>query len=100
MEVALDENHLIAVFPVQVASRALGIPASKIHITETSTNTVPNTSPTAASVSSDLNGMAVYVRQRQSTNLLIQGYLCQKVHPEPEPEKRQKKITAKVLYVI
>ncbi|XP_048831374.1 xanthine dehydrogenase/oxidase-like [Brienomyrus brachyistius] len=45
---------------VQVASRALGIPDSMIHITETSTNTVPNTSPTAASVSSDLNGMAIY----------------------------------------
>ncbi|XP_018423843.1 PREDICTED: xanthine dehydrogenase/oxidase [Nanorana parkeri] len=45
---------------VQVASRALGIPTSKIHISETSTNTVPNTSPTAASVSSDLNGMAIY----------------------------------------
>ncbi|XP_030645465.1 xanthine dehydrogenase/oxidase [Chanos chanos] len=45
---------------VQVASRTLGIPSSKIHITETSTNTVPNTSPTAASASSDLNGMAVY----------------------------------------
>ncbi|XP_019624369.1 PREDICTED: xanthine dehydrogenase/oxidase-like [Branchiostoma belcheri] len=44
---------------VQVASRALRIPTSKIHISETSTNTVPNTSPTAASVSSDLNGMAV-----------------------------------------
>ncbi|XP_073682885.1 xanthine dehydrogenase/oxidase isoform X1 [Garra rufa] len=45
---------------VQVASKTLGIPCSKIHITETSTNTVPNTSPTAASASSDLNGMAVY----------------------------------------
>nr|DBA27333.1 TPA: hypothetical protein GDO54_011493 [Pyxicephalus adspersus] len=45
---------------VQVASRALEIPISKIHISETSTNTVPNTSPTAASVSSDLNGMAIY----------------------------------------
>ncbi|XP_033859403.2 xanthine dehydrogenase/oxidase isoform X2 [Acipenser ruthenus] len=44
----------------QVASRALQIPISKIHISETSTNTVPNTSPTAASVSSDLNGMAIY----------------------------------------
>ncbi|XP_008301642.1 xanthine dehydrogenase/oxidase isoform X1 [Stegastes partitus] len=44
---------------VQVASRVLGIPCSKIHITETSTNTVPNTSPTAASASSDLNGGAV-----------------------------------------
>uniref|UniRef100_A0A673NAA6 Xanthine dehydrogenase/oxidase n=1 Tax=Sinocyclocheilus rhinocerous TaxID=307959 RepID=A0A673NAA6_9TELE len=46
---------------VQVASKTLGIPCSKIHITETSTNTVPNTSPTAASASSDLNGMAIYV---------------------------------------
>uniref|UniRef100_A0A673ZQN9 Xanthine dehydrogenase/oxidase n=1 Tax=Salmo trutta TaxID=8032 RepID=A0A673ZQN9_SALTR len=45
---------------VQVASRTLGIPSSKIHITETSTNTVPNTSPTAASASSDLNGAAVH----------------------------------------
>lgn len=43
----------------QVASRVLGIPCSKIHISETSTNTVPNTSPTAASASSDLNGAAV-----------------------------------------
>ncbi|KAJ7988705.1 hypothetical protein DPEC_G00312000 [Dallia pectoralis] len=45
---------------VQVASRCLGIPPCKIHITETSTSTVPNTSPTAASASSDLNGAAVY----------------------------------------
>ncbi|XP_069624485.1 xanthine dehydrogenase/oxidase isoform X2 [Ranitomeya imitator] len=45
---------------IQVASKALGVPTSKIHISETSTNTVPNTSPTAASVSSDLNGMAIY----------------------------------------
>uniref|UniRef100_A0A3Q3B804 Xanthine dehydrogenase n=1 Tax=Kryptolebias marmoratus TaxID=37003 RepID=A0A3Q3B804_KRYMA len=44
---------------VQVASRVLGVPCSKIHISETSTNTVINTSPTAASVSSDLNGAAV-----------------------------------------
>ncbi|KAJ8309320.1 hypothetical protein KUTeg_014194 [Tegillarca granosa] len=44
---------------IQVASRTLHIPTSKIHISETSTSTVPNTSPTAASASSDLNGMAV-----------------------------------------
>ncbi|XP_061745952.1 xanthine dehydrogenase/oxidase isoform X2 [Nerophis ophidion] len=44
---------------VQVASRVLGVPHSKIHISETSTSTVPNTSPTAASASSDLNGAAV-----------------------------------------
>ncbi|CAL4058678.1 unnamed protein product, partial [Meganyctiphanes norvegica] len=44
---------------IQVASRVLQIPCSRIHISETSTNTVPNTSPTAASASSDLNGGAV-----------------------------------------
>eukprot|EP00066_Takifugu_rubripes_P003798 XP_003966667.1 PREDICTED: xanthine dehydrogenase/oxidase [Takifugu rubripes] len=44
---------------VQVASRVLDIPCSKIHISETSTNTVANTSATSASASSDLNGAAV-----------------------------------------
>ena len=46
---------------LQVASRALRIPASKVHISETGTNLVPNASPTAASFSSDLYGMAVMV---------------------------------------
>lgn len=45
-----------------MAGRALRIPTSKIYISETSTNTVPNSSPTAASVSSDIYGQAVYVR--------------------------------------
>ena len=44
---------------LQVAARAFGIPVEKVHISETSTDKVPNTSPTAASVQSDLNGMAV-----------------------------------------
>ncbi|KAF2885328.1 hypothetical protein ILUMI_20860 [Ignelater luminosus] len=44
---------------LQVASTVLGIPISKIYISETSTDKVPNTSPTAASFSSDINGMAV-----------------------------------------
>ncbi|KAK7788687.1 hypothetical protein R5R35_008349 [Gryllus longicercus] len=44
---------------IQVASRALGISESLIHISETSTDKVPNTSATAASAGSDLNGMAV-----------------------------------------
>ncbi|KAJ7379815.1 hypothetical protein OS493_012562 [Desmophyllum pertusum] len=50
---------------VQVAARSLGIPVSKILISETSTNTVPNTSPTAASASTDLNGMAVKIACEQ-----------------------------------
>ncbi|XP_046575197.1 xanthine dehydrogenase/oxidase-like [Haliotis rubra] len=44
---------------IQVASHVLGVPARDIHTTETSTNTVPNTPPTAASTSSDQNGKAV-----------------------------------------
>ena len=51
---------------IQVASRVLKVPTSLIHISETSTATVPNTSPTAASSSSDLYGMAIVV-----------GTLCQ-----------------------
>jgi xanthine dehydrogenase/oxidase len=47
---------------LQVASRALNIPVDLIFISETSTDKVPNTSPTAASAGSDLNGMAVLVR--------------------------------------
>ncbi|XP_068612337.1 aldehyde oxidase 6 [Brachionichthys hirsutus] len=43
----------------QVASRELHIPSSKIYISETSTNTVPNTVPTAASFGTDANGIAV-----------------------------------------
>nr|XP_031845832.1 xanthine dehydrogenase isoform X2 [Nomia melanderi]XP_031845840.1 xanthine dehydrogenase isoform X2 [Nomia melanderi] len=44
---------------IQVASRVLKINPEKIHIMETATDKVPNTSPTAASAGSDLNGMAV-----------------------------------------
>ena len=35
------------------------MPIDKVHISETSSDKVPNASPTAASVSSDLYGMAV-----------------------------------------
>ncbi|KAK5644720.1 hypothetical protein RI129_006020 [Pyrocoelia pectoralis] len=44
---------------IQIASRVLGISQEKIHISETATDKVPNTSATAASSGSDLNGMAV-----------------------------------------
>lgn len=45
-----------------MASRELHIPPSKIYISETSTNTVPNTCPSAASFGTDANGMAVKVK--------------------------------------
>ncbi|EGC38870.1 hypothetical protein DICPUDRAFT_96745 [Dictyostelium purpureum] len=44
---------------IQIAARAFGIPVKDVFISETSTDKVANTTPTAASVSSDLNGMAV-----------------------------------------
>ena len=43
----------------QVAARAFGIPFEDVTIKETNTDMVPNSSPTAASASSDLYGMAV-----------------------------------------
>jgi xanthine dehydrogenase/oxidase len=44
---------------IQVAARALGISVDRVHISESSTSSVPNASPTAASASSDMYGMAV-----------------------------------------
>jgi xanthine dehydrogenase/oxidase len=43
----------------QVCATELGCPIEKIHIMETNTMTVVNTSATAASAGSDLNGMAI-----------------------------------------
>lgn len=43
-----------------VAAEALGVPMEDVHISETATNTVANTSATAASASSDLNGYALF----------------------------------------
>jgi len=44
---------------VQVCAQAFGISIEKVHLSETNTAIVANTSATAASVSSDLNGMAI-----------------------------------------
>ena len=43
-----------------IAAEALGVPLSDVYISETATNTVANTSSTAASASSDLNGYATF----------------------------------------
>nr|XP_027228843.1 xanthine dehydrogenase/oxidase-like [Penaeus vannamei] len=43
----------------QIAAQVLNIPIENIHIMDTATDKVPNTSPTAASISTDVNGMAV-----------------------------------------
>jgi xanthine dehydrogenase/oxidase len=43
----------------QVAAQELGVPLEAVFTSESASNTVPNTSPTAGSSGSDLNGMAV-----------------------------------------
>ncbi|KAF0492202.1 putative xanthine dehydrogenase [Gigaspora margarita] len=44
---------------LQIAAETLGVPLETVHLMETATNLVVNTSATAASVSSDINGYAV-----------------------------------------
>ncbi|KAL7943851.1 xanthine dehydrogenase [Trichoderma barbatum] len=44
----------------QIAAQALKVPLDSVFISETATNTVANTSSTAASASSDLNGYAIF----------------------------------------
>jgi xanthine dehydrogenase large subunit len=48
----------------QIAAEEFGIALDRVRITPTSTEKVPNTSPTAASSGSDLNGMAVQAAAR------------------------------------
>lgn len=43
---------------IQIAARSFGISDTQVHIAETATDKVPNSSPTAASMSTDLYGMA------------------------------------------
>ncbi|EFJ45339.1 hypothetical protein VOLCADRAFT_63971 [Volvox carteri f. nagariensis] len=54
----------------QVAAQALNVPLSKVFISETSTDKVPNASPTAASASSDMYGAAVLDACRQLSERL------------------------------
>jgi len=49
----------------QIAAAELGVPLSKVHISETATDKCANTHPTAASVGADLNGFAVQDACRQ-----------------------------------
>ncbi|XP_066514384.1 aldehyde oxidase 6 [Hoplias malabaricus] len=60
----------------QVASRELNVPLSLVHVSETSTSSVPNTTPTAASFGTDANGMAV-------------RNACQTLYKRLEPIRKQ-----------
>lgn len=56
-----------------IAAEALQVPQASVFISETATNTVPNTSATAASAGSDLNGYAVF-NACQQINERLQPY--------------------------
>jgi len=45
---------------IMIAAEALKVPLENVYISETATNTVANSSSTAASASSDLNGYAIW----------------------------------------
>src|SRR5699024_6816528 len=57
---------------VQVVAQELGLSMDRVRISSTDTSKVPNTSATAASTGSDLNGMAAQDAARQVKDGLIQ----------------------------
>lgn len=67
----------------QVVAEEFGVDIGRVRITATTTEKVPNTSPTAASSGSDLNGWAARNACRAIRNRMIE-YLCDswKVAPE------------------
>ena len=70
----------------QVAAHIFGIEANKVQITATDTAKVPNTSATAASSGSDLNGMAV----KQACDIIcarISSYFIEKYRPNTNDVK-------------
>lgn len=69
-----------------IAAQALGVPLSDVYISETATNTVANSSSTAASASSDLNGYAIFNACEQLNERL-----------KPYREKLGKEASMKVL---
>lgn len=61
----------------QIVAEEFGVDVGRVKITATSTAKVPNTSPTAASAGSDLNGMAALAACRQIKERLF-GFIEEK----------------------
>jgi xanthine dehydrogenase large subunit len=60
----------------QVVAAELGVPLAAVRVTTTDTSKVPNTSATAASSGSDLNGMAAQAAARTIRQRLV-DYACE-----------------------
>lgn len=58
---AIEMGQQVARKVALVAARTLGVPIEKVHVQRTTTLTVANTVPTAASTGSDLNGQAARI---------------------------------------
>ncbi len=67
----------------QVAADAFGVPLDRVRITATSTAKVPNTSATAASSGSDLNGMAA-LKACDEIKARMVGHLAAAANIAPE----------------
>ena len=67
----------------QVVASELGVPLAAVRVTTTDTSKVPNTSATAASSGSDLNGMAARAAARTIRERLIE-HACQAYGVSPE----------------
>src|SRR6185503_15552579 len=66
----------------QVVATEFGLPLSAIRLTTTDTSKVPNTSATAASSGSDLNGMAAQAAVREIRQRLV-AHACETYNVEP-----------------
>ncbi len=67
----------------QIVAAELGVPLSAIRVSTTDTSKVPNTSASAASASSDLNGKAAQAAARTIRERLV-AWLCETHRVEPQ----------------
>jgi xanthine dehydrogenase large subunit len=68
---AIEMGQGVSAKILAVASATLGLPQDRIRIESTTTRTVANTSPTAASSGADLNGRATEIACRAISNRLL-----------------------------
>jgi len=67
----------------QVVAEELGLPLARVRVSATDTSKVPNTSATAASSGSDLNGKAAQAAARTLRARLV-AFACERYKLEPE----------------
>jgi xanthine dehydrogenase large subunit len=72
----------------QIVAAEFGLPLSAIRVSSTDTSKVPNTSASAASASTDLNGKAAQAAAR-TIRARLADYLCTKFANEPQAVRFQ-----------